>query len=98
MTEREKRFVQSCPITAALEDSIERDTLVPFFGDTILPLEITSKKIKVQIIVVLENLKIIGPGGSVLSQMARNKIVLDGVVEFLEKNFEAEWTERRKKD
>lgn len=97
MGERGRRFVQSGPISYALEDPAEQVALTSFFVDSILPLEITSKKISEHIVAELEKLKIIGGSESVLSETARNKIALDGIIEFLTKTFDSQWTEREKK-
>lgn len=98
MAGRGKRFVEIGPISQALEDQNERDALVTFFVETILSLDIFRKKIAEQIKVELEKLKIVGPVDSFLSETARNTVILDGVVEFLAKTFDSQWTESQKKD
>lgn len=87
--------MQIGPITAALEDQDERNALKTFFVETILPLEIVSKKISEKIVEELVNLKIAGPGESVILETACNKVALDSIIDFLAKTFDSQWKERK---
>lgn len=79
----------------ALEDPTERDALVEFFVNTLLPLEATKKKIAQLIVAELENQLLVGPGDSFQTLSARNKVNLDAIYSFLDKTFGVEW---KKKD
>lgn len=96
MAEREKRFVHSGVLSTALEDSAEQQALVDFFVNTILPLDVTKRKIGELILAELRNLKFVGPNDSFMAQAALNKVALDGIDRFLEQTFGSEWTAKRK--
>lgn len=87
MKSQSKRFVKLGVIGTALEDPVERDILSEF----ILSSVVTSKKIRELLLVELENFKIIGPGDTFLTFSARNKVILDGIIDFLKEKFGSEW-------
>lgn len=87
--------MQIGPITAALEDQDERNALKTFFVETILPLEIVSKKISEKVVEELVKYKIIGPGESAILETARNTVALNSIKDFLAKTFVSEWKERK---
>lgn len=87
MKSQSKRFVKLGVIGTALEDPVERDILSEF----ILSSVVTSKKIRELLLVELENLKVIGPGDTFLTFSARNKVILDGIIDFLKEKFGSEW-------
>lgn len=95
MDERSRRFVQQGVLGTALEDPVERDVLVNFFVDTLLPLQVTTEKIAQLIVEELKKQLLIGAGDSFQTLSAKNKIALDAVYSFLDKNFGSEW---KKKD
>ena len=90
-----RRFVKLGVLGTALEDPNEEDVLVDFFVNTLLPLQVTSKKIAELIVVELKKQLLMGPGDSFQTLSARNKANLDAIYEYLDKTFGVEW---RKKD
>ena len=92
--DKRKRFVQQGVLGTALEDPVERDVLVNFFVDTLLPLQVTKDKIAQLIVEELKRQLLIGAGDSFQNLSAQNKVALDAVYSFLDKNFGSAWSKK----
>lgn len=93
MEQREKRFIQLGVLARALEEPSERDALINFFTNVLLPAEITKKKIAEQVIEEMKNQKIIGGPISFQDLSAQNKVSLDNIKNFLREHFAEKWTQ-----
>lgn len=78
-------------IGTALEEQAEKDALVDFFVHTLLPLEVTTKKIADLIVVELERQLLIGPGESFQNLSAKNKVDLEAIYKWMDKTFGEGW-------
>lgn len=94
MSDRTRRFVQLGVIGTALEEPSEQQVLTDFIINTILPSEGATKKLGELVVNELVRLKLTGSGESFTTITARNRVDLNGIVQFLEKTFESEWTKR----